>query len=155
MHPSLPSTSMWCRRVYMQEIGDFPRSTSKRQGINRAGKSGLSLGVSCLKKTWKKACMRCKKCQACLKGHSCKIGNMRCAGTLEEQNHQFKRQYECWLVFRCKHHTPWEKNDGPPYLTLWSLFSKSIEKSHVPAQQKQISSDCSLHKTYFFVIIRL
>ena len=82
-------------------------------------------------------------------GHSCKICNMRCAGTLEEQNHPFKRQYECWLVLRCKHHTPWEKNDGPPYLTLWSLLSKSIEKSHVPAQQKQISSGCSLHKTYF------
>ena len=50
-------------------------------------------------------------------GHSCEIGNMRPAGTLENQNPQFEKIYEFWLLFRSLYHIQRGKNDGPPYLT--------------------------------------
>ena len=50
-------------------------------------------------------------------GHSCKIGNMRPPGTLENQNPQFEKIFKFGLLFMWSYHIQWGKNAGPPCLT--------------------------------------
>ena len=83
-----------------------------------------------------------------LQGHSCKIGNMRCPGTLENQNPQYDKIFKFSLLFMWSHHTQWRKNAGPPCLTHRPFLVTFFEKSDVPGQQKEnyiVVVTCSNH----------
>ena len=73
-------------------------------------------------------------------GHSCKIGNMRPPGTLENPNPQFEQIYKFGLLFVWSYHTQWGKNAGPPHLTHKPFFVIFFVKSDVPGGQNEIYS---------------
>ena len=55
-------------------------------------------------------------------GHSCKIGNMRCPGTLKNQNPQFEEKNKFFCFFMFLYPIQGGKNNGSPYLTNKSWF---------------------------------
>ena len=71
---------------------------------------------------------------AMLVGHSCKIGNMRCPGTLKNQNPQFEEKNKFFCFFMFLYPIQGGKNIGSPYLTNKSWF---FGKSDVPGQQNK------------------
>ena len=60
------------------------------------------------------------------KGHSCKIGNMRCPGTLKNQNPQFEEKNIFFLLFYVLYPNQEGKNNGSPYLTNKSWFLANL-----------------------------
>ena len=88
------------------------------------------------------------------KGHSCKIGNIRLAGTLKSQNPQLLKKLLFWLSCPCLHCFWWEKNNRPPYCTLYKSPMPHSENSNVPAWQI-LSISCSQveNNLYFAQII--
>ena len=72
-------------------------------------------------------------------GHSCKIGNMRPPGTLENQNPQFEKIFKFGLLFKWSYHIQWGKNAGPPCLTHRPFSGDFFKKSDVPGGQKKIT----------------
>ena len=68
-----------------------------------------------------------------MQGHSCKIGNIRLAGTLKNQNPQVLKKLLFWLSCPCLHCFWWEKNNWPPYCTFYKSPMPYSENSNVPA----------------------
>ena len=60
------------------------------------------------------------------KGHSCKIGNMRCPGTLKNQNPQFEEKNKFFCFFMFLYRIQGGKNNGSPYLTNKSWFLANL-----------------------------
>ena len=59
-------------------------------------------------------------------GHSCKIGNMRCPGTLKNQNPQFEGKNKFFLLFMFLYPIQGGKNNRSPYLTNKSWFLANL-----------------------------
>ena len=59
-------------------------------------------------------------------GHSCKIGNMRCPGTLKNQNPQFEEKNKFFCFFMFLYPIQGGKNNGSPYLTNKSWFLANL-----------------------------
>ena len=87
-------------------------------------------------------------------GHSCEIGNIRLAGTLKSQNPQLLKKLLFWLSCPCLHCFWWEKNNRPPYCTIYKSPMPHSENSNVPAWQI-LSISCSQveNNLYFAQII--
>ena len=85
-------------------------------------------------------------------GHSCKIGNMRCPGTLKNQNPQFEEKNIFFCFFMFLYPIQGGKNIGSPYLTNKSWF---FGKSDVPGQRNKscISVMTSKNLIFSYVLI--
>ena len=59
-------------------------------------------------------------------GPPCKIGNMRCPGTLKNQNPQFEEKNKFFCFFMFLYPIQGGKNNGSPYLTNKSWFLANL-----------------------------
>ena len=82
-------------------------------------------------------------------GHPCKIGNMRCPGTLKNQNPQFEEKNKLFCFFMFLYPIQEGKNIGSPYLTNKSWF---FGKSDVPGQQNKSYIGVMASKNLIFLM---
>ena len=86
------------------------------------------------------------------KGHSCKIGNMCCPGTLKNQIPNLKKRNKFFCFFMFLYPIQGGKNIGSPYLTNKSWF---FGKSDVPGQQNKSYIGVMASKNLIFLMFWL
>ena len=82
-------------------------------------------------------------------GHSCKIGNMRCPGTLKIKILNLKKKNKFFCFFMFLYPIQGGKNIGSPYLTNKSCF---FGKSDVPGQQNKSYIGVMASKNLIFLM---